>query len=103
MKKIHLLLVVVLISGLSGMVMGDSDYYDHLEVRSLVEEGRIKPLEEILRIVNDQRPGYILEIEMERENGRYIYEIEMLGEDGRVWELEVDAETGETIEFHLED
>lgn len=76
---------------------------DHLESRQLVKEGAILPLETILQRVNEQRPGKVLEVEQEFEKGRYIYEIELLGEDGIVWEMEIDAVTGEILELEEED
>ncbi|MES9844661.1 MAG: PepSY domain-containing protein [Candidatus Sedimenticola sp. PURPLELP] len=101
MHKVFYLIALLSIVGLSGVVMGDDD--DHLESRRLVEEGRIKPLQEILSLVTSQRPGAILEVELERDDGIMIYEIEMLGDDGRVWEMEINARTGEIIESHEED
>jgi len=76
---------------------------DHIEARRLVETGSILPLESILDQVQAQRPGRILEVELEREDGGYIYEIELLDESGQVWELELDAVTGETLEQELEE
>jgi len=76
---------------------------DHLEARRLMETDSILPLESILDRVQAQRPGRILEVELEREDGRYVYEIELLDESGQVWELELDAVTGETLEQELEE
>jgi uncharacterized membrane protein YkoI len=42
-------------------------------------------------------------VELEKEHGRYIYEIEVLDNDGKVWEMEVDAENGEILKTELED
>ena len=76
---------------------------DHLEARRLMATGSILPLESILDRVQAQRPGRILEVELEREDGGYIYEIELLDESGQVWELELDAVAGETLEQKLEE
>lgn len=76
---------------------------DYLEARRLVEQGKIQPLESILQQVRAVRPGRVLEIELEREHGRHVYEIELLDESGQVWELEMDAVTGEILEQELED
>ncbi|MES9938066.1 MAG: PepSY domain-containing protein [Sedimenticola sp.] len=103
MRTALLVITIISIIALSNAVLGDDDYYDHMQVRRLVEEGKIKPLQEILLKVGDGERVNILEVEMEREDGRYIYEIEMLDKDGRVWEMEIDAVTGETVEYHLED
>jgi len=76
---------------------------DHREARRLMESGSILPLETILDRVQAQRPGRILEVDLEREGGGYVYEIELLDESGQVWELELDAVTGETLEQELEE
>ena len=76
---------------------------DHLEARKLVESGSIQPLETILEQVRAQRPGRILEVELEGEDGRYVYEIELLDESGQVWELKLDAMTGEILKQERED
>ncbi len=83
-----------------GSALADDD---QLEARRLVEEGSIRPLEEILQRVRAQRPGRILEVELEKEDERYIYEIELLDEDGVVWEMVIDAESGEVLNTELED
>ncbi len=76
---------------------------DQLEARRLVEEGSILPLEDILQQVRTQRPGRILEVELEKEDEHYIYEIELLDDDGVVWEMTIDAESGEILNTELED
>jgi uncharacterized membrane protein YkoI len=83
-----------------GSTLADDD---HLQARRLVEEGVIQPLEKILQQVWVQQPGRILEVELEREQERYIYEIELLDDQGVVWELEIDAQSGEILKTELED
>ena len=79
---------------ISGIAVGDGD---HHESRHLVEQGEILPLQQILDLLGREQVGRVLEVELEREHGRYIYEIELLGEDGRVLEYEIDAASGEII------
>jgi len=76
---------------------------DHLEARRLMESGSIQPLEIILERVQTQRPGRILEVELEGKDRRYVYEIELLDESGQVWELKLDAVTGEILEQEQEE
>lgn len=90
-----------LISGLaaatliSGLAVGESDQQ---ESRRLVAAGTILPLQRILdRLGQQQKSERVLEVDLEREHGRYIYEIELLGEDGRVLGYEIDAASGEII------
>ncbi|HEC17510.1 MAG TPA: peptidase [Sedimenticola sp.] len=76
---------------------------DHLQARALVEAGVILPLERILDQVAAEHPGRVLEVEFEREQGRYVYEIELVDDRGRVWELEYDAENAKLLEKERED
>lgn len=89
------ILITALVAALlSGIASGESDQH---ESRRLVEQGEILPLQQILDHLGQERTGRVLEVELEREHGRYIYEIELLGEDGRVLEYAIDAASGEII------
>jgi uncharacterized membrane protein YkoI len=76
----------------------------HLEARRLVDEGVIRPLDEIMAEIHQQHPGRILEAELERKREvGYTYEIELLDEEGVVWELKVDATNGELLHVEPEE
>ncbi len=63
------------------------------------------PLEEILPLLRQVRPGTLIELELEhaRKHDAHIYEIKVLDDAGRLWEVKLDAATGELIEVELED
>lgn len=48
-----------------------------------------------------QRPGTVLESELEREGGRFVWEVELEAE-GLIWEVTVDADTGSVISAEAE-
>ena len=96
------ILVLGLTAGVMEVAVSSSDD-DHLEARRLTESQMIMPLETIIEQIQASHPGRILEVEMESEHGRYVYEIELLDPSGRVWELEIDAVSGEVLEQELED
>lgn len=73
------------------------------EVRALREQGSILPLEAILERARAVRPGRVIEVELEREDGALVYELELLDSDGNVWEVYVDAETGQVLHEERED
>lgn len=73
------------------------------QVRALTDSGAILPLEQILEKARQDFPGRVIEIELDREDGRHIYELEIVDPEGRVWELEMDAATGELLEKERED
>ncbi|MGE4533591.1 PepSY domain-containing protein [Halomonas sp.] len=62
-----------------------------------VREERVVALPEILDWLEARYAGQVLEVELERDNGRLVYEIEMLGPQGQKVEFEFDAESGELI------
>ena len=42
-------------------------------------------------------PGCLLDLEVEQKHGRIIYELEILRDDGIVYEIKIDAKTGEWL------
>lgn len=102
MKRRGACLLLLFCSCLVGSVHGDESY---LEARRLAAEGKIQSLDAILEGIQRKLRGSILEVELEHEDGDdgMVYEIEMLDTQGRVWELKVDAASGEILEKELED
>lgn len=47
--------------------------------------------------------GTIVEEELEKENGRIVYSIEIRDKDKKVFDVEIDAETGEIVNVEEED
>ncbi len=90
-------LIIVSFLGLIALSFGNSLADDHDEAYELLRSGEILPLENILQISRERVQGYILEVELEQEDGRLIYEIEILDEKGLAWEIELDARTGEIL------
>ena len=76
---------------------------DHERARRLRDSGEVLPLASVIASIHEQQPGRVLEVELEREHGRWVYEIELLAPDGVVWEFEVDAASGELLERERED
>lgn len=72
---------------------------DHEFAREAVERGEILPLTDILRRVETDFRGELLEVELEREDhgpfaGRLLYEVKLLAPGGDVTELYYDAVDG---------
>ncbi|MET0072810.1 MAG: PepSY domain-containing protein [Candidatus Thiodiazotropha lotti] len=61
------------------------------------------PLTDLLRKIQAERPGRVIEVELERHGQTFLYEIEILDEQGMVWEYKLDAVNGELLELELED
>jgi uncharacterized membrane protein YkoI len=71
-----------------------TDSRDHDAVRLAVERGEIRPLVEILAIIRDKLPGHVAGVEIERKAGRWLYEFRVVDGKGRLFEVYVDARTG---------
>ncbi|MCW8828921.1 MAG: PepSY domain-containing protein [Gammaproteobacteria bacterium] len=71
-----------------------ADDNDHERARQALEAGEILPLGTIINKIERDYPGQILEVELEREDGRWIYEIKQLREGGSLVKMELDAADG---------
>ena len=67
------------------------------EVRELREAGKILPMEDILSRVRTAQPGQVVEIELEREDGRLVYEVKLIDDADAIHKLELDAASGEVL------
>ncbi len=76
---------------------------EHEIARRLLQEGRIRPLIEIVEAVRAKVPGEILEVEFEVEDGSYVYTVKILSPGGKVQEVEVDATSGKIGEIEDDD
>ncbi len=75
------------------------DDVDWRQLHQDVQQGRIKSLSEILDALAKDWIGEVIDVDIEREDGRLIYEIELLGPQGQRAEFEIDAATGEILEI----
>jgi uncharacterized membrane protein YkoI len=71
---------------------------DHDQARAALEAGEIRPIGEILTKAGAEVPGDVVEIELERERGRWVYELKIIATDGRLLEVEMDASDASLIE-----
>ncbi len=71
--------------------------------REAVRQGLVRPLEEVLTEVRKTIKGDIVEIEFEKDDGRFIYEIEYVAPDGHLMEIKIDAKTLAVISVGEED
>jgi uncharacterized membrane protein YkoI len=72
------------------------------DLSQLVQEGRIRPLAVLKARVLEKLPGELIEITVDRDEGRIIYEFRILRDSGRVTEVEVDAASGRIVEIENE-
>ncbi len=58
------------------------------------------PLPALLEHLQRTRPGRVLELELDQEDGRWIYDVKLLQADGQLVKLELDARTAQVLESH---
>ena len=70
---------------------------DNARVRAAVQSGEIVPLENVLKVVNRDFPGQVIEVELDSESSGWVYKIKVLGTDGRVSKIRYDAKSLEVL------
>lgn len=101
LKRRTLLLALMLALAAGGFARAEEpegdDRPDHVRARRALEEGRARPLSEILDRVRDQLGGEVIGVKFDRENGRYVYEFKVVTPAGRLREVQVDALTAQVL------
>ena len=95
-----ILLVPLVALGETELVVADASQQ---EAREAVKQGLVRPLEDVLKEVRKTITGDIVEIEFEKDDGRFIYEIEYVSPEGHLMEIKVDARTLAVVSHDLED
>lgn len=93
----------IILSTLALIAIATANADDDDRARRLQRSGQILSLDQIFDNARNIRPGRILEVELDEDNGQYIYQLELLDRNGRVWEMELDARTGQLIELKQDD
>lgn len=73
------------------------DRRDHERARAALEAGQIRPLSELLTEVERRFRGRVIEADLDRDDGQWLYEFKILPPNGRVFRVELDAQTGQVI------
>ncbi|WP_455222588.1 PepSY domain-containing protein [Kaarinaea lacus] len=98
-KVCKLLLVTILV--IPGALMAKD--IDQDEAKALRQQGKILPLEQILQAAQRQHSGRVIQVELEKQRGRYVYEVEIADSNGHVWEIKIDASDASLLSQELED
>lgn len=95
MRTLRFLLLAMMFSAALGSGLARAEPRDHDRARQAVIRGEIKPLADILNAVRGKLPGEITGVEIEREGGRWVYEFKVVNDKGRLFDVYVDAASGE--------
>ena len=88
--------LLVIVIGVLVCASSSADNLGHEDARELRSRGEILPLSVILEKIGRQLDGRVIGTELEHDGARMVYELEYLS-GGEVWELQVDATTGELL------
>lgn len=86
---------------IAASALADRD--DHDRARLALEAGEILPLVDILAAAEAARPGRVIEIELDRDDGRWVYDLELVSPEGFLYEMEIDAASGTILEVEREE
>ncbi len=100
MRLIQFRVISTLLLLISTAAVSDED---QAVARKLRASGQILSLEKIYGLAKNIKQGEILETELEKKRDRYVYEVELLDKNGQVWEVKLDAKTGQLIKLENED
>ena len=95
--SIAVCLATLLLAVAAPGVSGAGDAQDHDRARQALQAGEILTLRTILERVERDHPGQVIDVELERDDGRWIYEIKLLRAGGALVKLELDARDGSLI------
>lgn len=95
------ILLAILLTILSAGAGADDERHggrhDHDQARAALERGEVRPIGEILSSAALEVPGEVVEVELEREHGRWVYELKVITPDGHLREVLMDAATATLI------
>lgn len=92
------LAITLLLSLAAAAAPALADRDDHDRARRALDAGEILPLSDILATVHAVQPGRVIEIELERDDGRWVYELELVSPEGQLYDIEIDAATAMVLE-----
>ena len=100
--KIWLLFLVLVVGTTSSLLYADSKDDLSKNVLKWVKEGKVLSFDTIKKRYKKRLKGRLLDLEVEKEKGRIIYELELMRADSVVYEIKIDAQTGEWLEEEIE-
>jgi uncharacterized membrane protein YkoI len=77
----------------------DDEDDDHDRAMEALQQGRVRPLAEILAEVEQDLGGQVVGVEFDDEEGVYVYEFRVVTDAGRLREVYVDASSGRILKF----
>jgi len=83
----------IVIVAMAGQARSDSDKNDKAD---LAKAAKIT-VDQAIKTATEKTPGKVIEVELEKEDGKVLWEIEVVTAEGKVAKMHVDAESGAII------
>ncbi len=101
--KIKLLFLALVVGTTNSLPLYADDKDDlSKHVLQWVKEGKVLSYATLKKRYKKRLAGRLLDLEVEKNKGRIIYELELLRADSVVYEIKIDAQTGEWLEEEVE-
>lgn len=99
------LLFLALALGTTNSFTIKADDEDDLSGQTLqwLKEGKVLPLESLLERYDKRINGRLLDVEVEREGEIIIYELKIIRDESVIYEIKINAKTGEWLTEEIED
>jgi uncharacterized membrane protein YkoI len=77
----------------------DEDDEDHDRAMEALQQGRVRPLAEILADVGQDLGGHVVSVEFDDEGDTYVYEFRVVTDAGQLKKVYVDATSGRILDY----
>ncbi len=91
------LLATMLVGAFLVLAGGAHADGDHDRARRAHMAGEIVGLDQLLAAVARDQPGKVIDVELERERGRFVYEVKLITPEGSRRKLKYDARSLERL------
>jgi uncharacterized membrane protein YkoI len=104
MKKSMVLLIAVVSFVLGGLALHYKSDYEGREERLEVldAEAHNKNMNACVAKALEKHPGALMEVELEKEDGRWVFDIDVQAKDGKTWDIECDVNSAEIVEDSID-
>lgn len=99
MKKIAALIAIIGIGALAALpAYSEHGEYHKKEIKISNPDAHNAKVNQCIKTALERHPGAVTEVEVEDEDGKTIIDVDIQGKDGKTWEVECDAASGDVLE-----